>query len=61
MKNKPTGKSRRPVLESLEPRQRRIVSLRLAGATHAEIAEELGVSEGTVRRAFRRLREREGA
>ncbi len=46
-------------LEALEPRQRRMVSLRLAGATHAEIAEELGVSEGTVRRAFRRLRERE--
>ena len=46
-------------LAALEPRQRRMVSLRLAGATHAEIAEELGVSEGTVRRAFRRIRERE--
>lgn len=47
-------------LESLEPRQRQMVDLRLAGATHAEIAAELGVSEGTVRRAFRRIREREG-
>jgi RNA polymerase sigma factor (sigma-70 family) len=52
--------SRAEQLEALDPRQRRMVSLRLAGATHAEIAEELGVSEGTVRRAFRRLREREG-
>lgn len=51
--------SRAEQLDALDPRQRRMVSLRLAGATHAEIAEELGVSEGTVRRAFRRLRERE--
>jgi RNA polymerase sigma factor (sigma-70 family) len=52
--------ARKEQMEALDPRQRRIVSLRLAGATHAEIAAELGVSEGTIRRAIRRLRDREG-
>lgn len=52
------GKER---MSALAPRQRRMVSLRMAGATLAEIAQELGVSEGTVRRAFYRLREQEDA
>jgi RNA polymerase sigma factor (sigma-70 family) len=42
-------------LERLPAHLRRMLSLRVAGATYEEIANELGVAESTVRRTFKKL------
>ncbi len=48
------------MLSRLSPGQRAMVELRLAGHTHVEIAERLGVTERTVRRLFKRLQRQVG-
>ena len=45
-------------MESLDEEERRIVELKLLERSNAEIAEQLGCSERTVRRLLARLRER---
>lgn len=46
------------VVERLGERDRRLLSLRLCGFLHSEIAERLGMREGAVAVAMQRLRER---
>lgn len=46
------------VLRDFEERERRIVSLHLQGYSHAEIGEEVGRAERTVRRTIARARKR---
>ena len=48
----------RHLVESLEEEERKILELRLSEQTHAQIAEEVGCSERTVRRVLARLRDR---
>lgn len=43
------------LLGSLEEEERQIVDLKLQECTHDEIAEQLGISERTVRRVFKRI------
>jgi len=46
------------LLEQFEPRERDLLRLRLEGYSQDEIAEELGVTDRTIRRLLSRIRER---
>jgi RNA polymerase sigma factor (sigma-70 family) len=46
------------VVRGLEPTQRSVLSLRIEGRSQAEIAEQLGLGERTVRRVFAQIRDR---
>jgi RNA polymerase sigma factor (sigma-70 family) len=51
----------RDELEQYSELERKLIGLRAAGATHEEIASEMGVHPSTVRRIMKRLRPRDEA
>jgi DNA-directed RNA polymerase specialized sigma24 family protein len=53
-----TGPDVRALLDSLPPIDREIARLVVTGLTHAQIAEQLGISEPAVRQRWSRLRAR---
>ncbi len=46
------------LLDALEPEQRQVVELKLQACTQEEIAEQMGISERTVRRILKRVQVR---